>query len=126
MKEIITDVYHVGSSGCDVYLVDTKSSEGLVLIDCGMDISLIRSISEKGLNPANIEHCIITHCHIDHIAACHKLLELSEEVKFYAHVKTSETLAPFAVRVFREGTSSKKRRTWSSVSLYTIQGIPER
>jgi glyoxylase-like metal-dependent hydrolase (beta-lactamase superfamily II) len=85
MKEIIKDVYHVGSSGCDVYLVDTKSSEGLVLIDCGMDISLIRSISEKGLDPANIKHSIITHCHIDHIGACHKLLELSDEVKFYAH-----------------------------------------
>lgn len=85
MKEIIEDVYHVGSSGCDIYLVDTNSSEGLVLIDCGMDVSLIKSITEQGLDPKNIQHCIITHCHIDHIAACHKLLNINDEVKFYAH-----------------------------------------
>lgn len=42
MKEIIKTVYHVGDSGCSVFLVDTQSDDGLVLIDCGMSLSLIK------------------------------------------------------------------------------------
>ena len=73
MKELVRDIYHLGNSGCDVYLINTKSNDGLVLIDCGMNIEIIKQISKKSLNPLEIKHCIITHCHIDHIAACYDL-----------------------------------------------------
>ncbi|MFX1321559.1 MAG: MBL fold metallo-hydrolase [Promethearchaeota archaeon] len=85
MKEIFKDIYHIGNSGCSIYLVDTKSDEGFILIDSGMDLSLIKSISKIGLNPMNIKHCILTHFHIDHIAACYDLKQYNEKVKFYAH-----------------------------------------
>jgi glyoxylase-like metal-dependent hydrolase (beta-lactamase superfamily II) len=85
MKEIYNGIYHVTNSGCSVYLVDTRSQEGLVLIDCGMNVNQIKKIKEFDLNPMNIKHCIITHNHIDHIAACYKLKNLVEDVKFYAH-----------------------------------------
>ena len=58
MKKIIKNVYHVGDSGCSVYLIDTDSEEGLVLIDSGMDIEMIKKISKLGLNPKNIKHCL--------------------------------------------------------------------
>lgn len=85
MKEIFESVYHVGDSGCSVFLIDTKSMDGLVLIDCGMSLELIKKISKVGLNPKEINHCIITHFHIDHIAACSDLKNFNKNVKFYAH-----------------------------------------
>ena len=38
MKEVFKNIYHVGDSGCSVYLIDTKSEDGLVLIDCGINV----------------------------------------------------------------------------------------
>ncbi len=70
MKKITDNFYFIGSSGCDIYLINSKSEDGLILIDCGMDLELIKSIKEKNLDLLNIKHCIITHCHIDHIDAC--------------------------------------------------------
>lgn len=85
MEEIIKNIYYIGSSGCEVYLVDTQSDDGLVLIDCGMNFQMIKDISKRGLNPNDINHCIITHCHIDHIGSCHKLKEDNPDIRFYAH-----------------------------------------
>ena len=87
MKKIFKNVFHLGDSGCSVYLVDTNSDDGLVLIDCGMNICLIvKNINNFGLNPKNIKHCILTHCYIDHIAICYELkVSLNEYMKFYAH-----------------------------------------
>ena len=85
MKEIFKNVYHLGDSGCSVYLVNSNSEEGLILIDCGMSLDLIKSINKIGLNPMEIKHCIITHFHIDHIAACSDLKNFNKKVRFYAH-----------------------------------------
>lgn len=85
MKEIVKSVYHIGDSGCSVYLIDTKSNDGLILIDCGMSLNLIKKISQFNLNPIDIKHCIITHFHIDHIAACYDLKHFNKNVNFYAH-----------------------------------------
>ena len=40
MKQIIKDIYHVGDNECSVYMVDTHSDQGLVLIDAGMNLTL--------------------------------------------------------------------------------------
>ena len=85
MREIFKNIYHVGDSGCSVFLVNTQSDDGLILIDCGMSLNLIKKISKVGLNPMEIKHCIITHFHIDHIAACSDLKDFNKKVKFYAH-----------------------------------------
>ncbi len=85
MKKIFKDVYHVGDSGCSVFLVNTHSEDGLVLIDCGMNLEMIKKISKLNLNPKNIKHCILTHFHIDHTGACFELKDFNKQVKFYAH-----------------------------------------
>ncbi|MFX1326206.1 MAG: MBL fold metallo-hydrolase, partial [Promethearchaeota archaeon] len=59
--------------------------DGLVLIDCGMRLEIIKRINKLGLNPLQIRHCIITHFHIDHIGCCNDLIEFNKRVKFYAH-----------------------------------------
>jgi len=85
MEKVYKNVYHVGDSGCSVFLIDSESSDGLILIDCGMSLNLIKKIAKLGLNPLDIQHCIITHFHIDHIAACYDLKEYNKKIKFYAH-----------------------------------------
>ena len=85
MRKIVQNVYHIGDSGCSVYLVNTRSNDGLVLIDSGMSIKLIEKISKDGLNPKEINNCILTHFHIDHISACYDLKKLNNKIKFYAH-----------------------------------------
>ena len=86
MKKVVKNVYFIGESGCSIFLVDTNSEDGLVLIDCGMSIDTIKNIAKFGLEPRNIKHCIITHCHIDHIGACYDLNTfLNKNIRFYAH-----------------------------------------
>ncbi len=85
MRQMIENIYHVGDSGCSVYMVDTASDEGLVLIDAGMDLDMIRRIDSQGLRFKDIQHCILTHCHIDHIGICAGLRRELPGIKFYAH-----------------------------------------
>lgn len=89
MDQITAHIYHVGDNGCSVYLADTRSEEGLVLIDAGMDQGMIRGIDSFGprfgLRFENIRHCILTHCHIDHIAVCADLARALPDLRFYAH-----------------------------------------
>ncbi|WP_289019489.1 MBL fold metallo-hydrolase [Desulfobacter postgatei] len=85
MKQIIKNIYHVGDNECSVYMVDTQSDQGLVLIDAGMNLNMIKRISSLGLRFEDIQHCILTHCHIDHIGACAELKRALPDIKFYAH-----------------------------------------
>jgi glyoxylase-like metal-dependent hydrolase (beta-lactamase superfamily II) len=75
-EEIIKGVYLIGGPGltsaddASIYLIDF--AEALVVIDSGAGKSfsqIIRNIEMLGLNPANISHLILTHCHIDHIGS---------------------------------------------------------
>jgi glyoxylase-like metal-dependent hydrolase (beta-lactamase superfamily II) len=75
-EEIINGVYLIGGSGITsaddaaIYLIDFAGD--LVLIDAGAGRSssqIVRNIEMLGLNPANLSHLILTHCHIDHIGS---------------------------------------------------------
>ncbi|MFX1302936.1 MAG: MBL fold metallo-hydrolase [Promethearchaeota archaeon] len=90
MKNIVDNVYIVkpydpNVPGCCVYMVDTRSDDGLVMIDAGLDIEPIRAIAKEGYDLKDIKHCLITHGHIDHYGVCSKLKELNKDIKFYAH-----------------------------------------
>jgi len=75
-EEIISGVYLIGGPGITsaddaaIYLIDFAGD--LVLIDAGAGRSssqIVRNIEMLGLNPANLSHLILTHCHIDHIGS---------------------------------------------------------
>ncbi|MCX5849931.1 MAG: MBL fold metallo-hydrolase [Deltaproteobacteria bacterium] len=75
-EEIISGVYLIGGPGITstddaaIYLIDFSGE--LVLIDAGAGKSfsqIVRNIEMLGLNPANLSHLILTHCHIDHIGS---------------------------------------------------------
>ncbi len=114
MKEIITDVYHIGDSGCSVYLINTHSEEGLVLIDCGMSLEMIKKITKVNLNPMDIRHCIITHFHIDHIAACHSLKQFNKNIKYYAHEFDADAIE-------EEGHDKETAAMWYGVKYIPIK-----
>ncbi len=114
MKEIVKNIYHVGDSGCSVYLVNTSSKEGLVLIDCGMSLDMINKISKVGLKPREIKHCFLTHFHIDHTAACSDLKKMNKQVKFYAHDLDADAIE-------EKGHDSKTAASWYGVEYKPVK-----
>jgi len=114
MKEIVQNVYHLGDSGCSVYMINTESKDGLVLIDCGMSLDMIKSISKNGFDPMNIQHCILTHFHIDHTAACHDLYLYNENVKFYAHELDADAIE-------EKGHESETAASWYGINYQPIK-----
>ncbi len=115
MKEIFKNIYHIGDSGCSVYLINTRSDDGLVLIDCGMSLNLIKKISKIDLNPMEIRHCILTHFHIDHIAACSDLKNFTKnKVKFYAHDLDADPIE-------EQGHDGKTAAAWYGVKYKPIK-----
>ena len=115
MREVYRNIYHLGDSGCSVYLVNTESDDGLVLIDSGMSIPLIKKISKINLNPKNINHCIITHCHIDHIAVCYDLKDtINKNIKFYAHDLDADAIE-------QKGFDSKTAASWYGVNYKPVK-----
>ena len=64
MRKVVDNVYIVkpfdpNVQGSCVYMIDTKSDDGLVLIDAGMDIELLRVIEEDWFYLKEIKHCLI-------------------------------------------------------------------
>jgi glyoxylase-like metal-dependent hydrolase (beta-lactamase superfamily II) len=114
MRKIFDDLYHLGDSGCSVFMVNSGSEGGLVLIDCGMNIGLIQKIKNEGFKPRNIKHCFLTHCHIDHIAACNDLLHIAPEVKFYAHELDADPIE-------NTGFNSKTAANWYDINYQPIK-----
>lgn len=118
LKEIVHNVYHVGDSGCSVFLVDTESSDGLVLIDCGMSLQNIKMIRNIDLKPEDIRHCILTHCHIDHISACFDLVKYVQQynakIKFYAHELDADAIE-------EEGSNEKTAALWYGINYKPIK-----
>ena len=114
MREIVKNIYHVGDSGCSVYLIDTQSDDGLILIDCGMNLNMIKRISKVGLNPIDIKHCILTHFHIDHIGACNDLKKFNKKVKFYAHELDADAIE-------EEGHDHKTAALWYGVDYTPVK-----
>jgi glyoxylase-like metal-dependent hydrolase (beta-lactamase superfamily II) len=114
VKQVTEHTYHVGDSGCSVFLVDTHSEDGLVLIDCGMSLEMIKNIKRVGLSPKKIKHCIITHFHIDHIGACHDLKEFNPQIRFYAHEMDAEAIE-------EKGHDSKTAASWYNVDYIPIK-----
>ncbi|MFX1389157.1 MAG: MBL fold metallo-hydrolase [Promethearchaeota archaeon] len=90
MKEVLKDIYIINPFNpteldCCVYMVDTKSEDGLVLIDAGLYIEPIKNIEKDGFDLEQIKHVLLTHGHLDHCGACSKLKNFNKDVKFYAH-----------------------------------------
>ncbi|MFX1496899.1 MAG: MBL fold metallo-hydrolase [Promethearchaeota archaeon] len=90
MEKINDYVYSINPYGGPLfdsskYLIDTRSAEGLIVIDPGLYTKFLNEIEKKGFCSKDINHCLITHGHLDHFGACYQLKEINENIKFYAH-----------------------------------------
>ncbi|MFX1529660.1 MAG: MBL fold metallo-hydrolase [Promethearchaeota archaeon] len=97
MKIVVKDVYVVKPYDpyvfdCCVYLIDTKSDDGLILIDAGINFEPIQEIVKDGFKLEDIKHCLITHGHLDHFGVCFKLKEYNKDIQFYAHKLDAERI----------------------------------
>ena len=112
LRTVVDNVYIVKSYNpnvpdCCVYMVDTKSDDGLVLIDVGINFEPIRDIEKDGFDLKDIKHCLITHGHIDHYGACFKLKEYNKDIKFYAHELDAESIEhgitnPYVAQIYAD------------------------
>lgn len=109
-EEIVSGVYVVGGASITqaedaaVYLIDFAGS--LVLIDCGAGRSasqIVRNIEMLGLDPVQLTHLILTHCHIDHIGSAPFFRE-----RYGAKIIIHEEDA----RAFETGDSIKTAANW--------------
>ncbi len=114
MREVFKNVFHIGDSGCSVYLVNTQSDDGLVLIDAGMSLDMIKKIKKADLNPMDIKHCILTHFHIDHTGACAVLKDFNKNVKFYGHDLDADPIE-------ERGHDSKTAAKWYGVNYRPVK-----
>jgi glyoxylase-like metal-dependent hydrolase (beta-lactamase superfamily II) len=90
MKEILKDIYLLKpytptDLDCCVYMINTRSDDGLILIDAGLYLEPIENIQNFGFDPKQIKHLLITHAHLDHFGVSHKLKIFNNDIKFYAH-----------------------------------------
>jgi len=112
VRKVVENVYIVkpydpNVVGCCVYMVNTNSDDGLVLIDVGLYIDPIKEIEKEGFDLRDIKHCLITHGHIDHVGACHKLKEFNKDIKFYAHEQDAEKIEkkimdPYVAQIYAD------------------------
>jgi glyoxylase-like metal-dependent hydrolase (beta-lactamase superfamily II) len=71
-----------------------KTSQGLIMIDCGCGDTLSQIFDNMrywSLSPDDIRYCILTHPHYDHAAAGHLLKQ--KGISFIAHRETAAAVA---------------------------------
>jgi glyoxylase-like metal-dependent hydrolase (beta-lactamase superfamily II) len=80
-KRIASGIYLVGGESltypndCLVYLV---AGPPVILIDAGanrVSRRLLDNVAETGIDPLDINYCLLTHCHVDHIGGAGHLRE---------------------------------------------------
>lgn len=81
-----------GYEDANTYLLATP--EGHLLFDCGCGGTweqIEARIRYWGLEPGDIRHCLLTHAHLDHAGAAHRLAEGG--VSILAHAETASAIA---------------------------------
>lgn len=92
-------IYYVGNTWVGAYLIDT--GEGLVLIDTTVFETVylvLESIRDLGFDPHNIQHILLSHCHIDRTGGVNPIKAISgakvwqskEDTAFMSHPANQE------------------------------------
>lgn len=85
------------------------SDDGLILIESGPETTynhLIQAISDKGFNPKDIRHVLLTHIHFDHAGAAWKFAENGAKIYVHPiglpHLQNPERLWNSAKMIYKE------------------------
>lgn len=84
-----------GLDHINVYLI--KETDGLVLVDCGLDSpesreKLDEGLARLGLTPGQLTDIFVTHAHPDHIGQLGRLRRLAPEARLYLHRREYQPL----------------------------------
>ena len=97
-SEVADDVYRIDAGLFDagslaVYLFD---GEEPALVDAGTAASaetVIDGMAECGVDPADLEHLVVSHVHVDHSGGASALVEENPDLDVYIHEMTAPHLA---------------------------------
>jgi len=132
LKQILRNLFilkecKMGEPSSTIYLLNTNSDYGLIIIDTGLGFNFKKEMKKIGLNPKNIKHCLITHSHSDHLDGCKDLIKFNSTIRFYIHINDIEAAKSIInteqninfkdADIFREKTSTLK------FGLYNIKCI---
>jgi len=95
LRQILKNLFilkecQIGEQSSTIYLLNTNSQDGLILIDTGLGFNFKKEIKKIGLDPKNIKHCLLTHSHFDHVDGCKDLIKLNPKIRFYIHIKDAD------------------------------------
>ncbi|AHC15390.1 MBL fold metallo-hydrolase [Salinispira pacifica] len=60
-----------------------------ILFDTGQTEGLIQNAGELGIDPGNIDHCIISHGHYDHTGGLGEVMSMNPRMKLWIHPQAS-------------------------------------
>jgi glyoxylase-like metal-dependent hydrolase (beta-lactamase superfamily II) len=83
----VIDTYHQGQPGVVAsYLLDGPHGLGLVDVGSGATVeNLLAGVRSAGFDPAQIEHILLTHIHLDHAGATGALVKVLPNAQVYVH-----------------------------------------
>jgi glyoxylase-like metal-dependent hydrolase (beta-lactamase superfamily II) len=124
--EVFDDVY-----GIDVGLFDSRvtsvylfDDEGPALVDAGTAASadvIAERMAECGVEPADLEHLVLSHVHADHSGAASALVDAAPDLDVYIHEMTAPHLVDPTALI-----ESSRRAMGESFELMGEQGpVPE-
>jgi len=95
LRQSLKDLYilkecKIGEPTSNIYLLNTCSEDGLVLVDTGLNFNFKNAMSRFGCNPNEIKHCLLTHGHFDHVDGCKELIDINPNIRFYTHINDAE------------------------------------
>lgn len=95
------------SSVIAVYLIE--SEDGLILVDTGPETvfeNLASALSERGYDPGDVRHVLLTHIHFDHAGAAWKFAQAGATVYVHPiglpHMQNPERLWSSAKRIYQD------------------------
>jgi metallo-beta-lactamase class B len=84
--------FDTGFDDANSYVLRTE--QGLILFDCGCGDTLDQIFNKMeywGMSPDEIKYCLLTHPHLDHAGAAHKLKSM--DVKLVASRETADAVS---------------------------------
>ena len=123
---MLTDNIIAGAYETNCYILrKDKDAKDCVIIDTALESRpIINFLQENKLNPAVL---VLTHGHIDHIAAIPAIKELWPEMKVYIHeadaemlVRPTSNLSPLAGKMFKTEPADKLLKDGEEINIAGI------
>lgn len=108
-----------GSSGNCYYISDGNSN---ILLDCGIPVQKIKEfLWNEGKRLSDIDACLVTHSHSDHVKSAQKLADMGIDV--YASMGTIESSALFGKNILEVLKCTNEKPSSKRINDIQIRGF---